>query len=75
MEELGDRLEEVPVGGERLLAVGDTPLGPEVDRVRGDPAVLDRPLASLGEHRSELAELVVGVFREDLGERREPRRD
>src|SRR5215216_3247404 len=72
VEELRDRLQEVAVVGERLLAVRHASLGPQVDGVRRKVGLLDRAGAPLGEKRSELAELVVRVRRQDLGEGREP---
>ena len=67
------RLEEVAVVRERLLAVGHAPLRAQIDGVRGHARILDRSVAALGQHRAELAELVVGVLRQHLGQGREPR--
>ncbi len=68
VEELRDRLQEVPVVFERLLAVGHAALGPQVDRVGRNAGVVDGALASLRQHGPQLAEVVVGVLRQDLRE-------
>ena len=59
--ELGLGLQEVAVVRERLRPVGDAALRAQVHGVGRDAVVVDRALAALGQHRAELAEVVVGV--------------